>query len=90
MTAYRRLLMFIGFILLASTLFADEAIVRRNVHLRATPSHPFPATGRPVASRGSSKGSGSGDSDIRGLAEARAGGRQFQIERRDVRPHRKR
>jgi len=38
MTAYRRLLMFLGFLLIASALFADEAIVRRNVHLRETPS----------------------------------------------------
>jgi hypothetical protein len=38
MTACRRLLMFLGLTLLASTLFAEEAIVRRNVHLRETPS----------------------------------------------------
>jgi hypothetical protein len=38
MTAYRRLLVFIGFTVLASTLLADEAIVRRNTHLRDAPS----------------------------------------------------
>jgi hypothetical protein len=38
MTAFRRLLVFIGLIALASVLSAEEGIVRRNVHLRQTPS----------------------------------------------------
>lgn len=38
MATYRRLLAFVGALAVSFVLFADEAVVRRNVHLRKTPS----------------------------------------------------